>query len=410
MRIRAAAKSDIGRLRERNEDSVLLRDPLFAVADGMGGHRGGNVASALAVEALQEMTDGKAAELLARVKQANVRVLERGQAQSDLRGMGTTLTAVLADGSKGHLVHIGDSRAYLLRDGQLQQLTRDHTLVQRMVDEGRLSPKEAERHPQRSILTRALGVDMDAEPDPLTFDLHAGDRLLLCTDGLTGMVNEDEIQAILQEEADPQAACERLVDAANEAGGEDNITVVVLDVEEDDSPSAETEAVSEATGGAVAPPNGEGVALPNGGAPVQTSGVAGAGVQAPEAPKGSGDVGPAGGPQQRRRRWRRLAIRSAVVVVVLIVAGIGVTIYVNHQWYVGDADGRVAIYKGIPTKVLGVDMSHVQETTELDSAAAERLAPWRDLGDGITASSLTDAESIVDQIRSDLSQTKTGGA
>lgn len=192
MRVRTGARSDIGRLRQRNEDAYLIKEQLFVVADGMGGHRGGDVASALALEIIESSTSGEATPgaLVDEIKRANRAVLERGESDRDLRGMGTTLTGVLAEDARAHVVHVGDSRAYLLRGGTLQQLTEDHTLVQRMVREGRLTEHEAAQHPQRSILTRALGVDEDIPVDELSLDIHPGDRLLLCTDGLTSMVED----------------------------------------------------------------------------------------------------------------------------------------------------------------------------------------------------------------------------
>jgi serine/threonine protein phosphatase PrpC len=401
MRVRVGAKSDIGRARERNEDSLLLSDPLFAVADGMGGHKGGNVASAMALETLEEAArSGQLSELVEKVKEANVHVLGRGEAERDLQGMGTTLTAVKTDGTKAYLVHIGDSRAYLLRDGALQQLTQDHTLVQRMVDEGRLTKEEAEHHPQRSILTRALGVDADAEPDPLTLDLLAGDRLLLCTDGLTGMVGIDRIHETLEGEPDAQVAADRLVDAANDAGGEDNITVIVLDFEEDDDGSDQRTAAipadtSETDGGPASQ------AISGSRSSITVVGQPLAGHRAPK--------GRQAAPKRGRRRWRRFAIWTAALIVVLALALVGVRVYVDRQWFVGDTGGRVAIYNGIPTKVLAFDLSRVRETTDLSAAAAERLAPWRGLHDGITAESLADARSIVGQIRRDIQVTKAGG-
>ena len=236
MKVRVAARTDIGRARQRNEDAYLVHEPLFAVADGMGGHRGGDVASSLALESLsvpeRDSADASAA-LVEDIKEANRRVLERGEAERDLRGMGTTLTAVVTEADKAYLAHVGDSRAYLLRDGSLQQLTEDHTLVQRMVREGRLTPEEAARHPQRSIITRALGVEEEVPVDQLTLDIHPGDRLLLCTDGLTGPVSKQRIQEVLEQETDPDSAVEKLVDEANQAGGDDNITVVLLDFQDD---------------------------------------------------------------------------------------------------------------------------------------------------------------------------------
>ncbi|MEX2458794.1 MAG: Stp1/IreP family PP2C-type Ser/Thr phosphatase, partial [Actinomycetota bacterium] len=231
MNVSLGAQTDVGRTRETNEDGYLAEDPLYAVADGMGGHRAGEVASRMALEALAEVEpDDGPHSLPERVKAANRVVHQRASEDKDLEGMGTTLTALVMDGSEARIAHVGDSRAYLLRDGELKMLTEDHTLVRRMVTEGKLTTEEAERHPQRSILTRALGVDAEVDVDEMTVRLRGGDRLLLCTDGLTSMLGEDRIGEILRSDSDPQGAADALVEAANEAGGQDNITVVVLDV------------------------------------------------------------------------------------------------------------------------------------------------------------------------------------
>jgi protein phosphatase len=382
MRVRVGARSDIGRARERNEDAYLLTDHLFAVADGMGGHRGGDVASALALEILEsgDASAGGAAPapLVETIKEANRRLLDRAESDRDLRGMGTTLTAVVTDDAKAHVAHVGDSRAYLLRDGSLQQLTEDHTLVQRMVREGRITSEEAGTHPQRSILTRALGVDAEFSVDELTLDVRPGDRLLLCTDGLTSMVERDRIREILEGEDDPQAACDRLIDAANRAGGDDNVTVIVLDLVDDEADEGERAAP-----------------------PAMTK------RREPAAP--SPKTGPAQAPR-RRVRWRRVALWVGVVVAVLAAGLVGTRLYVDRQWYVGDAGGRVAIYNGIPTEILGFELSHVQVTTELSTAEAQRLQPWSGLSEGITADSLEEAQRIVDQIREDLRALQTPGA
>ena len=249
MKLRVGVATDVGRVRERNEDSYLAREPLFAVADGMGGHRGGNVASELAIETLGSFrvpAQGAAAALVEDIKRANLRVMERGASDRDLRGMGTTVTALVTQDARAHIAHVGDSRAYLLRD-ELQQLTEDHTLVQRMVREGKLTPEEAGHHPQRSVLTRAVGVEDGLDVDELTLDVHSGDRILLCTDGLTSMVENDAIERILKDEPDPQSAAEQLVSLANEAGGEDNITVVVVDFEQGDGASGAADGVTVAS-------------------------------------------------------------------------------------------------------------------------------------------------------------------
>ncbi len=392
MKIRVGVRTDVGRARERNEDSFLVREPLFVVADGMGGHRGGNVASSLAVEALAEMElpqDGAPAALVEGIRRANLQVLERGEADRELRGMGTTMTTILAIDQKAHVAHVGDSRLYLLRaGGDLQQLTEDHTLVQRLVREGKLSPEEAEHHPQRSVITRALGVEGDVNVDELTLDVHPGDRLLLCTDGLNGMLPHDRIEELLRGAPDPQAAADRLVEEANRAGGEDNITVIVLEMVADDEPVADEGGTAPIVGLAEASVVGQA-------SPEPTSGERNA-----RATAAMPATGPA--PPPTRHRGRRLALWTAGVVVIIVAALIGVRLYADRQWYVGESDGAVAIYKGIPSTVLGVHLSRVEESTDLDAGAAEQLQPWRGLADGITAKSLQDARSIVEQIRSDV--------
>jgi protein phosphatase len=392
MRLVVGVQTDVGRSRSRNEDAVLVEDPLFAVADGMGGHRGGDVASSLALETLKSARGPSSSQdfkqLVGQIRDANRRVLERGESDRDLRGMGTTLTAILAEDEKAHVAHVGDSRAYLLREGKLQQLTEDHTLVQRMVREGRLTEAEAHVHPQRSVVTRALGVDEDMPIDELTLDLKEGDRFLLCSDGLSSMLDRDAIQAILEEEGEPQRAAERLVEEANRAGGDDNITVVVIDVAADDE-------------GAAAQPDAPGREA--------TSAAAVLPAEAREEPPVATASEPPPDPEERgqaRRRpgvrWSRVALWAGVAIAVVVATLVGVRLYVDRQWYVGDADGQVAIYNGIPASVMGFKLAHVQETTELSAVAAERLAFWQGLNDGITANSFEEAQSIVERIRQDL--------
>jgi PPM family protein phosphatase len=398
MKLATGARSDIGRLRKRNEDAYLLKDGLFVVADGMGGHRGGDVASNLALETIESASSPEFTlqELVDEIKKANHAVLERGESDRDLRGMGTTITAVMVDDSKAHVAHVGDSRAYLLRDGTLQQLTEDHTLVQRMVREGRLSEDEASRHPQRSVLTRALGVDEEIPVDELTLDVHPGDRVLVCTDGLTSMVDRNRIQKILEREKDPQIAADKLIDAANKAGGDDNITVIVLDFQEDDGKSTvamppDSTRPSSDEGSPSAPIETRSAAMPEEGE--SATGV----IPVPR----EGEEGES--PRLRSKvRWRRVAVWVGVLVLLIVAAVIGARAYIGHQWYVGESNGRVAIYNGIPTKVVGFELSHVKENTSLDARQAERLQPWSGLKDGITAESLADARTIVEQIRRDL--------
>jgi protein phosphatase len=234
--------TDVGRVRDHQEDDFLVAPELglFAVADGMGGHRGGEVASATALATLREVFEG-GSDLRDAVVAANDAVFERSSSDDAVRGMGTTLTAgVLGDDGVTLVVgHVGDSRAYLLRDGELARVTTDHSLVEELMAAGELTEEEAERDPRRSQITRALGLEPGVEVDLHPIELAPGDRLLFCSDGLTTMVRENEIARILADSAEPAKAAQTLVDAANEAGGVDNTTVLVVDVvDEDDIPEA----------------------------------------------------------------------------------------------------------------------------------------------------------------------------
>jgi serine/threonine protein phosphatase PrpC len=241
-RFAAGAATDVGQVRSVNQDNTLVSDDVFAVADGMGGHRGGEVASAVAVDALRHhFRERTPMALLAAVREANRAVVERSQRDPELRGMGTTLCALAgvrrADGDELlTIVNVGDSRAYLLKAGEaaLIQISEDHSLVQQLVRQGQLSPDAAAVHPQRNILTRALGIDREVKPDAFVVLPVRGDRYLLCSDGLFNEVDERRIAEVLRQTPDPRQAANVLVHLANEGGGRDNISVVVVDVTDDD--------------------------------------------------------------------------------------------------------------------------------------------------------------------------------
>jgi protein phosphatase len=243
--IRHAGKTDPGRKRRRNEDSFVLEPPLFAVADGMGGAQAGEVASQLAAAALREGDGGEGGardRVVALIQEANRRVWQRANEDASASGMGTTVTAALVepDGSVT-FGHVGDSRAYMLRGESLEQLTDDHSLVAELVRRGELSPQEAESHPQRSVITRALGTDPDVDVDTFEVQAHAGDVFLICSDGLSTMVDDETLRSTLaQNRADLDSAAKALVAAANRGGGEDNITAVLFQVDEDDAAVDET--------------------------------------------------------------------------------------------------------------------------------------------------------------------------
>ena len=221
-----------GRRRRRNEDAWVCHPPLFAVADGMGGARGGEIASRVAATALGESVDGSGeARVVALIQEANRQVYERAREDSDASGMGTTITVALFENGIVSIGHVGDSRAYLIRDRKVDQLTEDHSLVAELVRTGRLSPEEAESHPQRSVITRALGTDPDVDVDTFSIEANPGDLFLICSDGLTSMVGDEEILDVVEPRRDDlDSAAKELVAAANRSGGEDNITVVFFEV------------------------------------------------------------------------------------------------------------------------------------------------------------------------------------
>ncbi len=367
MNVAVGVQTDVGRVRQGNEDSYLLEEPIYAVADGMGGHIAGDVASATAVDVISEgirsehPRDGSALADL--VTSANEAIWEKARSDPALRGMGTTCTILMIDGEVAHIAHVGDSRAYLLRDGSFRQLTEDHTLVERMVREGRLSAEEAANHPQRSVITRALGVDPHVQVDVLEEELSEGDRILLTSDGLTAMVDAAEIAGVLGREEDPQAAADRLVELANAAGGEDNVTVLVLHVEEDGSP-------------APPPP-----------APARQETRPGAALQVDA---------PVSAPP---RRWVRPVVWGVVILVVLAVAAtVTVRWVLSNSWYVGiGSGGAVTIYQGIPEEIAGRSFSDVERTTDItEDDLPESFKD--DLEEGKKVESLEEAELYVSNI------------
>jgi PPM family protein phosphatase len=246
---RTYALSDPGRRRRRNEDAYVVSPPLFAVADGMGGARAGELASRLAVEAMGEEPESRGEERLSTlIREANRRVFARSHEDASASGMGTTMTAaIVGDDGTVTIGHVGDSRAYRLRDDQLEQLTEDHSLVAELVRSGRLSAEEAETHPQRSVITRALGTDADVDVDVFTVQGEAGDLFLLCSDGLTTMVEDEDIRRTLSESRDDlEAAARDLVGRANRGGGEDNITVIFFELEEGEPVGDDEDTLTEA--------------------------------------------------------------------------------------------------------------------------------------------------------------------
>ena len=374
MNLAVGAKTDVGRVREGNEDSFFADAPLFAVADGMGGHLAGDVASATAVEVIKGdgPTDEVDPEALAdMVRAANQAIWDKARDDDNLRGMGTTCTLVYIDDSRAEIAHVGDSRLYLFRDGQLEQVTQDHTLVGRMVREGKLRPEEAERHPQRSIVTRALGVDENVEVDRFSLDLSEGDRLLICSDGLSSMLSSDDIAGALSSHSDPQAAADALVDLANAAGGEDNITVVVIDA---GAEAGTTTVTAEHRSDLGERTNTD-----------------------PAADTGYHQVVQAA--PARKPRWRRSLVVTLLVLALVGVAGYAAARYaLDNSWFVGvNETGTVTIYKGIPDDIGGLTLKEEHEATQVSLTSLPAFK--RDeVQEGIKVESLDDAERTVEDL------------
>ncbi|HEX5951409.1 MAG TPA: Stp1/IreP family PP2C-type Ser/Thr phosphatase [Actinomycetota bacterium] len=398
MRVVAAAATDIGQVRDGNEDTYVVEEPLFALADGMGGHRGGEVASRIAIETLERLFATGQGTLAELVREANRAVFERSMSDRSVSGMGTTLTAAVLEGDRVRLAHVGDSRAYLLRDGELRQITEDHTLVHRMVTEGELTEAEAEVHPHRNILIRVVGVDQNVDVDELEVDPRPGDRLMLCSDGLHDMLSNRRIAEILVEEPDPTAAVRRLITEANHAGGIDNITVILLDFHDNTEAQGGTEARDPGTETRTIP------RPPGPGATGATTGTVGRGGRA-ETTSSSAEREPPRPPRRplaNRIRWTRVVLWTGVAIAVLVVAFVGFRMYLDTQWYVGVSDGRVAVLRGMPTEVAGFDLHHVVVETTIPAEDAQALALYRDLDEGITANDRAEADAIVERIREDV--------
>ena len=315
------ARSDVGLVRGHNEDSFLLRAPLFMVSDGMGGHAAGEVASSIAVETVGEQAPGTADDVLlgAAVESANMSVIEASEQGIGKPGMGCTATAALIEKNKMAVAHVGDSRIYVLRHGTLVRVTHDHSYVEELVDSGQITADEARTHPSRSIITRALGSDPDMYADHFSLEVNNGDRIILCSDGLSSMISDSELEAVAVSSATPQQAADNLVAAALTAGGSDNVTVAVVDVLND----------------------------------------------------GLADAA-------RRRLLHRAAGVSGVIAAVLAVVLLISFVFIRGEWYLGVNDGTVAIYRGIQGDFLGVPLNELVGTsavavTDLPASVQDQL-------------------------------------
>jgi PPM family protein phosphatase len=419
MTVRAFGATHTGRVRAGNEDSYLLGDSVFAVADGMGGHQAGEIASDAALEPLRALDIAAMTEpaevgdaLAAAVHQANAVVVERAKSDPALEGMGTTLTAIAIREGQLHLAHVGDSRAYLLRANErISQLTTDHTLVERLIQEGRLSRDEAATHPQRNVITRAIGHEPTVEVEVLPpIMLQEGDQILLCSDGLSGPVDDDRISTILTETTDGEAAVNGLLAQANAAGGPDNITAVLLRVG-DRWNVAETIPVA---------PEGSSTqqiaaqATPARDDSEEISGRTGTDTAEPvtaepwieqdeiDAP---GDEQPAAAQEPRPRRRGRIAVITVAVLIILAVLAGGGWLILSRSYFVGAHGGMLAIYQGVPQEVGGLSASRVLPQ-EITTTPVEEFPAFRRqaIDDGLTAQSLADARRIVEDLQSQLRQ------
>ncbi|MEN3308068.1 MAG: family protein phosphatase [Micromonosporaceae bacterium] len=390
--LRYAARSDRGLIRDGNQDSVYAGPRLLAVADGMGGMAAGDVASNIVIAAMAPLDEDVPGDALldalrSAVDTANQQLRDAVDANPAMEGMGTTLTAMLFSGSKFGTVHVGDSRAYLLRDGEFVQVTKDDTYVQMLVDEGRISPEEASSHPQRSLLTRALdGRDID--PEYAIRPAVTGDRYLLCSDGLTAVVSPETIGETMREYVDPAQCVERLVQLALRGGGPDNITVIVADVTDEDI--VEQRPV---VGGAAARDRGMSHSV-DGSTPASRASALAPRSATPEPAVAEDDP----------ERPRRHPVRTTVLLVILLgILGGGLWYGWNvtqSQYYVGATpDGAVVVYQGIPGQIAGLHLSKVYSVPsspvtldDLTRVAQDRVKQ------GISANSAADAQRKLQEL------------
>lgn len=393
--LRWGAATDVGMVRSNNEDSLLVAAPVFAVADGMGGHAGGEVASNIAVATLKAAFDGAGAHhtrdaLANAVQRANEAIYERANSDPGLRGMGTTLTAVALVDEDGDdvlaVVQVGDSRAYRMRDGELEQLTDDHNVAEEMVRIGRLTPDEATTHPHRHMLTRALGIQPDVEVDCFGVTPFAGDRYLLASDGLMNEVDDAEIARTLRRLHDPDDAAHELVHLARTRGGRDNITVVVVDVVDDDDRAAKASAAVAASPLPSRPVERDIAAPPPPAEPPQPQ------PAAPKAPKA-----------------RRLTFKSVLFIFLLIAVVTGalaaIGFYARAGYHVGIDDGEVAIFQGRAGGLLWFEPTLKERTGLAESdVPAQYLS---DVREGHNVSSRAKADAYVEAITPTTTTTTT---
>ena len=333
------SRTEIGNVREHNEDSLTVLPPLFAVADGMGGHEAGEVASEITINTLNDLAPQSAdAEALARaVVAANLNVIKAPSQGVGREGMGTTLTAAILEKERLVIAQVGDSRAYLLHNGSLQQLTRDHSLMADMIEAGQLTETEARVHPNRSVITRAIGSDPHMQPDLYELNVETGDRLLLCSDGICGMIEDHEIASIMRQAPSAQSCADQLVEAALAAGGFDNATAVVVDVE--------------------------------------------------------------GFKAVREKKQARKSKALAIGVIVCLLAALACAVfagyyYVNNSAYLIEQDGKVAVYRGLNEELFGIPLSNLEYTSGVE---VDKLNPGvaNRIKEGMAVGSLEEANNLI---------------
>ncbi|WP_445147993.1 Stp1/IreP family PP2C-type Ser/Thr phosphatase [Baekduia sp. Peel2402] len=408
-----AARTDTGRARSANEDSYWVRSPLFVLADGMGGAQAGEVASKTAVDVFADqggLPDGPGTyeeRLAGLVAAANSQVHERAQSDDQFAGMGTTLTVAYVGEDDLAIAHVGDSRFYVLRDGQLSQLTDDHSLVGELVRRGQISAEEAEDHPQRSIITRALGIEGEVVVDHFSWPVRDGDVFLLCSDGLTGMVPDPRVAELIATSPDLSTAATRLIAAANEAGGRDNITVILFRVEEVTPGEGAVVGGSggqETMAGATAPSTAEVRAASAAGAgatatqqsrtPDDPRSVVGASTVEARAPRPPRHPRHDAAPK-RKRRWAPFAKGFAVIAVLLVLIASGGWIATRSVYFVGtDDDGFVTLYTGLP---YSLPILKLYSTEFTSGVPAQELSPQ--VQRTVTEHKLRSHDDAVDLIR-----------
>jgi serine/threonine protein phosphatase PrpC len=382
-------ESDLGRQRQGNEDNLFVRVPLFVVADGMGGAQAGEVASEMAVESFTSgLPDGAPAEgLVEIIKNANRAIHDRSRTEAQTAGMGTTVTAAYVGEQEVTIAHVGDSRAYLLREGELVRLTRDHSLVGELVARGKLTEEQAEMHPQRSVITRALGSEPDVEVDVHLYQARGGDVFMLNSDGLTSMVPEARVKGILEGASSLAVAGRELIAAANDAGGRDNITVILFRLEEIDGAQAadagETAEYEAWDGGETR--GGAGEEQDEAGESRRTGTMALSAVKARAEPieEPPQRTAPLPAPGRRRRRRRRIPGAAIAVVIALAIVLAGLWTASRAVYFVGvdNGTGIVTVYRGVPYELpLGIELYErdYMSGVRLEQVPAARRATFTD--------------------------------